>query len=340
MDVENRVNKNPTMVDVARHAGVSLKTVSRVLNGEAHVRKKTRDAVVESANKLDYRLNLAARNLRVGAQQNILLLMNNPSRSYIQNMHFGAMMQCQQMGIQVHLNIDPLSAQQLEIIIQKLSPSGIIVAPPLCDDDSILDILHKLDTKYVAISPKNPAKTKLSVNIGDEKAAFEMTQYLIKLGHRDIGFIKGHPDHGASEKRLRGYLRALRSANITPNEDIILDGLFDYDSGLSAAQKFFNLPKYPSAIFASNDDMAAAVMSEAYRRNIRIPDDISIVGFDDSPIASVISPQLTTLRQPLEALAQRAVRLLHDNLSMMSGGQKILTLEHELIIRSSSGPMA
>lgn len=329
------------MVDVASEAGVSLKTVSRVLNKEEYVSETTRDVVLAAANKLGYKLNQAARTLRSGTAQIIALLVDNPSRSYLENVHFGALKKCQQLSMQLILDECPNGVEDIKRLLKNISPAGFIITPPLCDDPAVIEYLNENGCTYVLISPEDNRTTRLSVTMDDETAALEMTEYLINLGHRRIGFIAGHPDHGASKKRLRGYQEAHKKHGLSYSDELIAQGYFDYASGLTCAEKLLNLVHPPTAIFACNDDMAAAAIAAAYKRNIPIPSGLSIVGFDDTPIASIISPQLTTIRQPIADLAANAIELLSEHVNHsyadLSDKQSII-LEHSLIERSSSAP--
>lgn len=329
-----------TMVDVAREAGVSLKTVSRALNKEAYVSERTRDIVISAANKLGYKLNQAARTLRSGAAQIIALLVDNPSRSYLDNVHFGALEKCHALSMQLILNECPHGVDDVKRLIHNISPAGFILTPPLCDNPEVIDFLNEQQYPYVLVSPVKSDTAQLSVTMDDERAALEMTEYLIALGHSHIGFIKGHPDHGASQKRLNGYYNAHKKHNLMIHDELIVQGYFNYASGLECTELLLDRGTPPSAIFTSNDDMAAAAIAAAYKRNIAIPDELSIVGFDDTLIASIISPQLTTIRQPIAELAATAVTLLAEDINhnyTVSDTVKFVKLPHALIERSSSG---
>jgi LacI family transcriptional regulator len=328
-----------TMIDVAKHAGVSFKTVSRVLNGESPVRDETRRVVLEAAKELDYQLNIAARNLRVGGSRIIALLVNNPSLSYAESVHLGALQQCQKAG--AHLIIEDCGADlsSIEKMINDTSPMGVVVTPPLCENPDLIAMLDARNIRYVLIAPKDPNLAVASVNINDEAAAEEMTNHLLALGHTRIGFIKGHPEHSVTFARLDGFNRALTAAGLSINPELLEQGQFDWSSGLECAERLLDLPNPPSAIFASNDDMAAAVIAAAYRRNIHVPRDLSVVGFDNTQIAAVISPQLTTVNQPIAELASAAVDLLSDQTYQAGDRRKPVFLDYQIVKRQSAGPL-
>ncbi len=330
--------RRSTMVDVAREAGVSLKTVSRVLNEENYVRTETRSAVLDAAARLDYTLNQAARTLRSGAAQIVALLVNNPSRAYLENMHLGALERCHELSMQLVMDSCPEGLDGVRRVLDTLSPSGVIVTPPLCDDAAVTALLEERGVNYIMVCPDEPVPRQPSVNMNDSDAAQEITQYLIDIGHKRIGFIRGHPDHGASHKRYEGFVNALTGAGLPVDETLMRQGYFDYASGLECAESLLDMAAPPTAIFASNDDMAAAAISAAYGRNIRVPQQLSIVGFDDTPIAAIISPHLTTVRQPIGQLASQAVTLLSQNMSRRSAEGEPLYLAHRVVLRDSAGP--
>ncbi len=218
---------------------------------------------------------------------------------------------------------------------------GLILTPPLCDDPEVIKLLEAQHCNYVLIAPNNPDSAHFSVNMDDVAAAREITEYLLGLGHRRIGYIRGHPNHGASVKRYQGYCEALAKYGLEPNEDLIRQGHFDYSTGLEAAELLLDMQKPPTAIFASNDDMAAAAISAAYSRHIEVPKQLSIIGFDHTRIAGIISPQLTTVRQPISELAASAVRILSNNISRRFSSEddeNAIFLDYDVVKRNSTGP--
>jgi LacI family transcriptional regulator len=167
-----------------------------------------------------------------------------------------------------------------------------------------------------------------------------MTRYLLDLGHRDIGFIKGHPNHIATHDRFRGFCDALTEAGIDCDAAPVEQGYFSYRSGLTAGERLLSRPAVPTAIFASNDDMAAATVSVAHRRGLEVPEDLSIVGFDDTSVARFASPPLTTVRQPLREIGGAALR----RALALAAGEKVdsyhVELATELVVRHSTAPPA
>jgi LacI family transcriptional regulator len=217
---------------------------------------------------------------------------------------------------------------------------GVILPPPLSESQAILTELAAADIPVVTVAMGRPRVDALNIRIDDFGAAEEITEHLIGLGHRNIGLIKGHPAHIASIERARGFRSALEKHGLDPDTAAIEQGYFTFRSGLVASERLLARPEPPTAIFACNDDMAAAAMSVAHRNGLAIPDDLSIVGFDDTAPATTVWPELTTVRQPISAMAEAALDLLLAGLRIRRSGGAIgpaeRVLEHQLIIRQSA----
>jgi LacI family transcriptional regulator len=196
----------------------------------------------------------------------------------------------------------------------------------------VLDELEARGVPYVRISPGTEHGRSSSVAMDDVQAADDMTSHLVNLGHRRIGFIVGHVNHTASDLRLFGYRRALDRAGIDFEPRYVRPGAFDFASGEAAADMLLDLSMPPTAIFASNDDMAAGVLTVAHRRGLSVPGELSVTGFDDTALASQLWPPLTTVRQPTRDLAYAATSLL------FSGDIVHRRLAHELVVRGSTAP--
>lgn len=225
--------------------------------------------------------------------------------------------------------------------LQNMQVHGFILPPPLCESKRLHAAVRKLGVLAVTVASARPPTGLLAVNINDQAAAFAMTQHLLALGHRRIGFITGNPDQSASSLRLAGYKMALAQAGIPADELLVREGQFTYSSGLQAADVLLSLPMAPTAIFASNDDMAAATVAVAHRRHLEIPKDLSVCGFDDTERSRSMWPQLTTIRQPIADMSSAALSTLVKNLR---GGPRDshvgepIVLDFTLIHRDSDGP--
>jgi LacI family transcriptional regulator len=335
-----------TIEDVARSAGVSAMTVSRVINKEPNVRDKTRDRVLEAIRTLKYSPNMAARSLAAGDATHIGLLYSNPSSAYLSEFLVGALDGARHAGC--HLVIESCEgedeAEQAEAArhIAAAAVEGVILPPPLSESVPILTELGIAETPVVTVAMGKLYENALNVRIDDFAAAAEMTNYLIGLGHRRIALIKGHPQQIASAERERGFLAAVNAAGLHPDDVLIEQGYFTFRSGLEAAERLLSHPRRPTAIFASNDDMAAAAVNLAHRRGLDVPQDLSVVGFDDTAPATTVWPELTTIRQPVSQMAGAALDLLLTSIRSQRHGLPPVpaerVLKHELIIRESAGP--
>lgn len=335
-----------TIDDVAREAGVSAMTVSRVVNKEQNVREKTRQTVLEAIERMNYLPNSAARNLAAGEATHIGLLYANPSAAYLSQFLVGALERARTGGL--HLMIEPCvgsDAAELAEVARRFGRAGVdgvILPPPLSESVSILTELALANTPVVTVAMGKLYPNALNVRIDDFTAAKEMTAYLIDLGHRKIALIRGDPTHSATVERERGFRAAVATAGLRSQDVAVEQGMFTFRSGLDAAERLLDRPVPPTAIFASNDDMAAAVVSVAHRRGLDVPGDLSVVGFDDTAPATTVWPELTTIRQPVSAMAATALELLLADLRHRRGGGVALSqevvLSHELITRGSSAP--
>lgn len=333
-----------TIHEVARLSGVSIKTVSRVLNREPNVKNDTRVRVQEAVAALNYRPNISARSLAGSKAYLIGVFFDNPSPAYVTDVQLGAIARCREEGY--HLIVEPLDstgdvAAQVEPMLHTLRMDGVILTPPVCDNVAVLDVLDAEGVPYVRLSPDQDLGRSASVRMDDVRAAYEMTAHLISLGHTDIGFIKGHPEHGASHLRYEGYVQAMKEHGHPVREDHVEQGWFSFRSGFEAAEKLLNRPDRPTAIFASNDDMALGVMAVANRLRLEVPQTLSVAGFDDTPGAKVVWPQLTTVRQPIQAMAAAAADLLLGGATQAEGdgAPPSRLLDFELVVRESTGPL-
>ena len=347
MQLEEKASRRPgramTIHDVARHAGVSRMTVSRVINGEKSVKPATRSIVDAAIRELGYAPNPAARTLAGGAIMRIGLLYRIPNPAYLTEFLVGALDRCSEINAQLivqrHERGEETDAAD-ELIRKRLH--GVILPPPLGDNPELVSRLREAGVAVVATGSTKPARALASIGIDDFGAARDMTRHLIRLGHKRIGFITGRPNHASSGLRLEGYRAALAEAGLEADDRLIADGIFTYQSGLDAAERLLALDPMPTAIFASNDDMAAATIAAAHRHRLDVPADLSVAGFDDTPLATTIWPELTTIRQPVSAMSQEAVTMLAALIRQKRDGESPDTphrlLDFELIRRQSDAP--
>lgn len=308
------VERKSTLSDIAKLAKVSIKTASRVVRQESNVSPKTRTAVEAAMKALKYRPSVAPR-ATVGSRSYVLaLIFDNPNTSYIVELLRGALEQARKDGY--HLLVEPVNlasanvAEDITNLLVQSNLDGMILPPPLCDDPAILQALVSSGKPFARISPSISKEIGLLVEISDYAAAREMTMKLIQLGHTSIGFVTGRQGTATTRRRLDGFLSAMKDANLTVPDNFILEGTYEYRSGLEAGESLLKLAQRPTAIFASNDEMAAGLIAAAHKSGLSVPEELSIAGFDDSVIATVVWPQLTTVRQPIKEMAAAAVNMV------------------------------
>jgi LacI family transcriptional regulator len=338
-----REGRRATIKDVATEAGVSFMTVSRVINGHESVRPDTKAAVLAAIDALGYKPNVAARSLVTSGELRIGVIYSNPSAAFMSEFLTGAFEEAASLGARLMILRAPKgetpSTQDLKKFIAS-GLSGVLLTPPLGDSVALLRMFAKanLPIATVAAYAGNHA---ISVRIDDKQAAYDMARHLLDLGHRRIGFIVGNPDQAASAERLAGFYAAVREYEDV--ETTIAQGDFSFASGLKAAEQLLGRKPPPTAIFASNDDMAAAVVSVAHRRHLDVPQQLTVVGFDDTTTAVTMWPPLTTVHQPVRDLAAEALRLLSARVSAPAGQGPAAgdyLLDYQIVERESEGPPA
>lgn len=329
----------PTIIDVADKAGVSFKTVSRVLNGEPNVRDTTRQKVLEAAEALNFTLNHSARSLRSHNPPVIALIVQNPASSYAHELQLGILKGCQDVGYR--LIVEATQQPQVpDTLMKRKGLAGIILGPPQADQISLVRHLATLDFPFVRLATELDIDSTPRISVDESGAAFDAVSHLIGLGHRDIAMIEGADDQHASKLRRAGYEAAMKRAGLPVRPDLILPGDFTFESGRIAAETLLKRTDRPTAVFAANDDMAAGCLAAAYRYNIRIPDDLSIIGFDDSASARLVYPALSTIRQSTIEMATSAVKWLDQMRRGKTSPTTHRIIPHELIIRQSSAAPA
>lgn len=316
-------------------------TVSRVINGHAGVREGNRERVLRSVRELDYRPNLAASTLAAAQHTCIALIYTNPSASYLRELLVGALRGSTRAAAQLVIATwDDLGAQARCEAAQQLTSSvaGVILPPPLCESTDIVDAFVTAGIPVVSIASSHFNDRVSCVRIDDRRASHDMVSHLIAHGHTRIGYITGDPNQTASAHRWQGYRDALADADIVYDDALVQPGHFTYRSGLEAAERLLTLRQPPSAIFASNDDMASAVVSVAHRRGLEVPGDLSVVGFDDTSASTMVWPELTTIHQPVAEMADTAIDILLRGIRRPASSTRITVnqvLAHQLIMRAS-----
>jgi LacI family transcriptional regulator len=295
-------------------AGVSTKTVSRVLNKEARVSDETRRRVLEVVEQLQFRPSAAARSLVGRRSFQIALVCDNPSPFYVYEMQLGVRERCRadavRMIAQPYDHRGEGLMDEIASLIDTTGMDGLILTPPISDREDVLDLLTRRGVPFVRVSPARDRDRSAAVFLDNRAASAAMTRHLLALDHRRIGFVTGHPSYTASIERHEGFSDALAKAGVEGDRSLMQVGSYDFASGAAAGEAMLSLAEPPTAIFASNDEMAAGVLTVAHRRRVAVPSALSVVGFGDDAVAGFVWPPLTTVRQPTRELGFQAADIL------------------------------
>jgi LacI family transcriptional regulator, galactose operon repressor len=333
--------RSVTIMDVARASGVSYATVSRVLSGYEFVRESTRNRVMEAVEHLGYVANLQARSLAGGRSQIIGLLVPNLDNNYVGTIARGIDQELERANYDLMLYTSHRHPGKESFYVSAIAnglTEGLLLVVPLVPT-TYLDALREQNFPYVLIDQADATEDSNVVEATNRQGAYEATRYLIQLGHTRIAFITGMLTVRSAIDRLRGYKAALADCDIPVREELVIKGDFQQQTGYETAKSLLqSVDPPPTAIFASNDMSAFGAMDAARECGFCIPDNISIIGFDDIPQASLVYPKLTTVRQPLEQMGQVAVKMLLERIENPSRPPQRVTLPTQLIIRDSCGP--
>jgi LacI family transcriptional regulator len=335
--------RNSTIDDVAEAAGVARVTVSRVLNNVQNVRPETREKVLRAVQSLGYSVNHQARALASGTTRQIMLIHAHspelePNSYYNAGLELGALRACSSLGFDlVTRAVDPDDENRsrlLTAILERERPTGLILSPPLSDDIAFIECAKRAGARVVAVSAGDKARGAVSsVGIDERAAGRALGEHLTSLGHRSIAFIKGPSEHRAAALRYDGFIDALRDAGIE-QQPWSATGDFTFKSGVEAAERLLRADTEVTALACANDDMAAGAMLALHRAGLEIPAAMSVTGFDDTPMSEIVWPPLTTIRQPIKELTERAVHLLVEN--MADDRPQFDSLPFALVVRESS----
>ncbi|GCF07553.1 LacI family DNA-binding transcriptional regulator [Dictyobacter arantiisoli] len=326
-----------TIVDVADEAGVSYATVSRVINNKDHVSPEKRERVLRAMAQLGYVANLQARSLAGGSSHVVGLLVNYLSSSYTIEIMRGIdeVLQTHHYDLVLYTTHTRKTKESAYVarLTRHLADGLLLILPQ--ETTSYLDALRQRRFPHVLVDYLSDGAYAPSVATTNFQGAYDAMNYLLELDHRRIGFITGGRETGCAQQRLEGYQAALKDHGLPYDPQLVYYGKFLQPQGYQGAQTLLNLADPPTAIFASNDSMAFGVMEAARERGLHLPEDLSILGFDDIPQAAQVHPPLTTVHQPLNKMGQRAAELLLDYMADPLAPIERIELPTDLIIRQS-----
>lgn len=291
--------------------------------------------------ELRYRPNSPGRML-ASRRSYILGLVYNANSSYITSIQSGALDACRQQHYDLLIHPcryqDPAITDEIADLVTSAKVDGLLLTPPVSDLASVRKLMSELQVPLVCISQGSAGADEWAVGTNDREVSAELTAHLAQLGHRDIAFVRSHPDHKAMSNRFRGFRDGMKNAGLEIGADRVIQGENTFESGRRAGERLLDSSAPPTAIFCANDHMAAGVMAVAHERGLAIPGELSVAGFDDIPLASQIWPALTTVRQPLREMAGLAAELLIQRLRGRPGENLARIVDARLVLRASTGP--
>ncbi len=331
-----------TINDVARLANVSKKTVSRVINESPNVHGETRERIAKIMEELGYTPDPQARGLAFRRSFLIGLIYDNPNAPYVINVQEGALVALRRMGYELVVHPCDRNADEflsdIRGFVSRQKLDGVILLPPVSENGELAEMLRKLQCPYVRLVSASLDKPENLVLSMDRQSAAEVAEHLVKLGHTRIAMIVGPPTYRSSVERLAGFSNALADRGLTLPPEYVAEGAYTFESGAACAELLLSRSPAPTAIFAGNDETAAGVYRTAYLRGVRIPDDLTVIGFDDSPLASRLCPSLTTMRQPIRDMGRLAAEKVIAKIAHQEGPpSSAMTVFPHLVVRESSG---
>jgi LacI family transcriptional regulator len=334
-------SRQPTINDVAREAGVSKKTVSRVINQSPLLNADTRARVEAVIAELGYVPNPQARALALRRNFLIGLVHDNPNAQTVLRVQRGILEVLR--GTEFELIVRPVDRgsptmlEDVQAFLERQRPFGVVLLPPISENDALARLCDSIGCRYVRMGSAKLDEADHMVASNDREAVREAVRYLIEMGHRRIGLVQGPHGFRSAAERRAGFEEALADAGITQSRSLMADGTYTFDSGFQAGERLLDLLPRPTAIFCSNDEMAAGVLHVARQRGLDVPADLSIVGFDDTSLAAHIWPPLTTVRWPVATMARSAALKLVGDVEGEAAEEPSLFLS-TLIRRASAAP--
>lgn len=331
---------SPTINDVARVAGVSKKTVSRVINDSPLLRIETRQRVELAIAELGYVPNLQARGLAMGHNSLIGLIHDNPNSQMVLGVQQGILEAIRDTDFALVVRpVDRGSPGMMDDVrrfLERQRLFGVMLLPPISENDRLALSCAELGCRFVRMGSSRLDDDAHSVSSNDAEAVSAATRHLIQRGHRRIGLVAGPHGFLSAAERRAGFEAALNEASLVLPRNLVTQGNYRFESGVIAGSRLLDQVPPPTAIFACNDEMAAGVMHAARQRDLSIPRDLSIIGFDDTPIAAHVWPPLTTVRWPIQAMGHAAARkLLGGAMDPAGAASAPSMLPSRLILRGS-----
>jgi LacI family transcriptional regulator len=337
--------KPATINDIARLAEVSKKTVSRVINNSPFVKEETRKRVEAVIAEHGFTPDPQARGLAFRRSFLVGMIYDNPSPNYVVNMQQGVLDAVRGSGLELVVHpcdrASPTFLDEVRGFVVRQKLFGVVMPPSVSEDDRVVQILKDADCPYVRIASVSLDEPARMVVTNDSRGAAEAARHLAQLGHRRIAFISGPDTFRSSHERGRGFREGLAEHGLSLDDALVRQGAYTFESGVEAAQSLLAAANPPTAIFAGNDEMAIGVMKAARDAGLDVPGDLSIVGFDDLPMASRVWPNLTTVRLPIRDMGRMAAEKLTAGLRGLDPATLVQPeVDPSLVVRDSTSAPA
>lgn len=332
--------RRPTINDIARLAGVSKKTVSRVINASPYVQKETRERIEAVIAEMGYAPDPQARGLAFRRSFLIGLVYDNPNPQYVVNMQLGLLDAMRGSGFELVVHpcdrASPTFLSDLRGFIERQRLFGVVLTPPVSEDERAAALLKELDCQYVRIASVSLDAPEHMIETRDRVGGLAAARHLLKLGHTRIAHISGPPTFRSTHERRAGFEGGLAERGLSLSPEYWRVGAYTFESGIEQGLELLRMQPRPTAIFAGNDEMAAGVLQAARQMGLRVPEDVSVVGFDDFQIAERLWPSLTTVRTPTREIGRLAAERLRGQED--GHGRERQDRLPSLVVRASSGP--
>lgn len=338
------LKRRPTINDVARLAEVSKKTVSRVINQSPLVNEETRQKIARVIADIGYEPDPQARGL--ASQRSFLLglIYDNPNAQYIVNIQSGVLDACRKSGFELVVHpcdrASPHLLREVRQFVERQKLDGVVLLPPVSENDALAATLNEAGCRFVRLTSVPLDVPANLIVYEDHKGAAEAADHLAALGHRRIGLVGGPSQYRSAHERRRGFEEGLARHGISLPANMVEEGAYTFESGEACADRLLTQSPRPTAIFACNDEMAAGIYKAAFRRRIAIPEELSVIGYDDSPLASRLSPSLTTVRSPIQRMGQMAAERLIQRISQPDAVLGEAVVQPHLVLRDSTAAPA
>lgn len=331
--------RRPTINDIARLAGVSKKTVSRVINASPFVRADTRERIEAVIADLGYAPDPQARGLAYGRAFLIGLVYDNPNPQYVVNMQLGLLDGMRGSGFELVVHPcdrnSPSFLEDLRSFVERQRLFGVVLTPSVSEDERAARLMAEVGCAYVRVASVSLDTPEHMIETRDRLGGREAARHLAELGHTRIAFVSGPPNFRSSHERRSGFEEALAEHGLALPKKYVAEGAYTFESGIARGRELLQLNPRPTAIFAGNDEMAAGVLQAARQLGVRVPEDVSVVGFDDFQVASRVWPTLTTVRTPTREIGRLAAeRLMGKDDDARDPKGRLPSL----VIRESTGP--